>query len=149
MPRRRSGTTKRRRPRKRGMKRSMKTNYKVPLALKQHQFCERANAEQITIGNVSGTLAAPYYTRIFKFKDLKQCDQYSSIFDQYRLDKVIATFRYKGIAVPALQSAGAAGTGFVNDLNLMIYFKVDHNDVQANTLNVMKLSSKTRTHMLT
>jgi hypothetical protein len=120
---------------------------RVPLALKQHQFCERANGDTITIGNEAGTLAAPYYTRDFKFKNLKQCDQYSSIFEQYRMDKVIATFRYKGISTPALQSAGGAGTGFVNELNPMIYFKVDHNDLQANTLPIMKLSTKTKTHM--
>ncbi len=31
----------------------------------------------------------------------------------------------------------------------MIYFKVDHNDVDANTLALMKLSTKTKTHMFT
>ena len=125
------------------------SKYKTPLALQTHTFCERAPGEQITIGNEAGPLMAPYYVKSFKFNELKQCDQYSSIFEQYRMDKVIVTFRYKGISTPALQSAGGAGTGFVNELNPMIYFKIDHNDIQTNTLNIMKLSTKTRTHMFT
>lgn len=119
---------------------------KVSLALKQHQFCERANGDILNIGNEAGPLAAPYYTRVFKFSDLPQCNSYSSIFEQYRMDKIVATFRYKGISDPALLAAGPA---MINELNPMIYFKVDHNDVQANTLNTMKLSTKTKTHMFT
>lgn len=127
-----------------------RVRWKKPLALKEHQFVERAKGEQITIGMEAGQFAAPYYTKIFRFKDLAQCDQYSSIFEQYRLDKVIATFRYKSIATPALQSGGGpVGSGFVNELNPMIYFKIDHNDVNQNTLQTMKLSMKTRTHMFT
>jgi hypothetical protein len=123
---------------------------KVPLSLKQHQFCERAEGGILTIGNEAGTYAAPFYTKTFKFRDIGQCLSYSTIFEQYRLDKVVATFRYKGIAAPALQSAGGgAGTGFVNELNPMLYFKVDHNDINVNTLAQMKLSTKCRTHMFT
>lgn len=136
--------------RKRGKYKTKKNKYKskTPLALQTHTFCERAKGEQITIGTEAGQFAAPYYTKIFRFKDLAQVDAYSQIFEQYRLDKIIATFRYKGIAVPALQSGGGpVGSGFVNELNPMIYFKIDHNDVNQNTLQTMKLSMKTKTHM--
>lgn len=119
---------------------------RVSLALKQHQFCERAKGGSISIGNEAGTTPAPYYTKVFKFRDLPQCDAYSKIFEQYRIDKVVATFRYKGISTPANLSGGPA---WVNELNPMIYFKVDHNDVDANTLALMKLSTKTKTHMFT
>jgi len=120
---------------------------KVPLALKQHQFCERALGDIITIGNEAGAGAAPFWSKTFKFKDLPQCDAYSNIFEQYRLDKVVVTFRYKGIAAPA-QNSGGPNLG-VNELNPLLYFKVDHNDVNTNTLVTMKLSTKTRTHKFT
>jgi len=119
---------------------------KVPLALKQHQFCERALGDIITIGNEAGAGAAPFWSKAFKFKDLPQCDAYSNIFEQYRLDKVVVTFRYKGIAQPAMLSGGPAHT---NELNPLLYFKVDHNDINTNTLVTMKLSTKTRTHKFT
>ena len=116
---------------------------KVQLSLQQHQFCERAGGEIISIGNEAGTYAAPFYKKKFMFKDLKQCDAYSTIFEQYRLDKVVATFRYKGIATPAHLSGGPA---WVNEMNPLIYFKVDHNDINVNTLAVMKTSTRTKTH---
>lgn len=133
--------------RKRNNKKSTMLKRKVPLALKQHQFCERALGGIITIGNEAGPAAAPYWTKTFKFKDIPQCDAYSNIFEQYRLDKVVVTFRYKGIAAPAAQSAGA-NMG-INELNPLLYFKVDHNDVNANTLAYMKMSTKTKTHKFT
>lgn len=119
---------------------------KAPLALKQHQFCERTIGDTIQIGNEAGQGAAPYFTKAFKFADILQCDAYSQIFEQYRLDKVVVTFRYKGIALPALLNSGPA---HVNEINPLIYFKVDHNDLLPNTLAYMKLSTKTKSHKFT
>lgn len=137
------------RPRKRTQRSRMtgRPKNKVPLALKQHQFCERALGDIITIGNEAGAGAAPYWTKTFKFKDIPQCDAYSKIFEQYRIDKVVVTFRYKGIAVPAQNSGGPAMT--INELNPLLYFKVDHNDVNTNTLAYMKQSTKTKSHKFT
>ena len=122
------------------------TKRKVSLALQQHQFCERAHGGDIAIGNEAGATPAVQYSRTFKFRDLPQCLSYSTIFEQYRIDKVVATFRYKGISTPAHLSGGPA---WVNEMNPMIYFKVDHNDINANTLATMKLSTRTHTHMFT
>lgn len=125
----------------------MKKKSKVPLSLQQHQFVERAAGEQITIGNEAGGVdTAPFYSKVFKFKDLKQCDAYSNIFEQYRLDKIVATFRYKGVSTPAQL---ASGNAYVNEINPILYFKVDHNDVNTNTLATMKVSSRTKTHVFT
>lgn len=119
---------------------------KVSLALKQHQFCERALGDIITIGNEAGAGAAPFWSKFFKFNDIPQCNAYSEIFEQYRLDKVVVTFRYKGIAAPAMLAGGPA---MINELNPLLYFKVDHNDIDTNTLQLMKLSTKTKTHKFT
>lgn len=122
-----------------------KKKRKTPLSLQQHQFVERAGGEQITIGNEAGGAdTAPFYSKVFKFKDLKQCDAYSNIFEQYRLDKIVATFRYKGVSTPAQL---ASGNAYVNEINPVLYFKVDHNDVNVNTLAQMKISSRTKTHV--
>ncbi len=42
---------------------------KAPLALKQHQFCERTIGDTIQIGNEAGQGAAPYFTKAFKLAD--------------------------------------------------------------------------------
>lgn len=130
---------------KRTMKRK-KMKIRKPLALKQHQFCERAIGDSITIGNEAGAGAALYFTKAFKFADIPQCLSYSNIFEQYRIDKVVVTFRYKGIAAPAQLSGGPA---HINELNPLLYFKVDHNDLATNTLAYMKQSSRTKTHKFT
>lgn len=147
MPRRNSRNVNRiRRYTKRNRKVAKKYRKSKSLALKQHQFCERSIGDTIQIGNEAGPAAAPYFTKVFKFSDILQCDAYSQIFEQYRLDKIVVTFRYKGISMPAQLSGGPA---HLNELNPLIYFKVDHNDVQPNTLAYMKLSTKTKTHKFT
>lgn len=124
--------------------------YKKALSLKQHQFCERALGDIIGIGNEAGQGAAPFWSKSFKFADIPQCDSYSNIFEQYRLDKIVVTFRYKGIAVPATQIAGTTTMNMgVNELNPLLYFKVDHNDINADTLVKMKVSTRTKTHKFT
>lgn len=138
-------SARRRRSNRRGRKKKTFTR-KVSLALKQHQFCERALGDIITIGNEAGAGAAPFWSKAFKFNDLPQCNAYSEIFEQYRIDKVVVTFRYKGIAAPAMLSGGPA---HVNELNPLLYFKVDHNDIDTNTLVTMKLSTKTKSHKFT
>ncbi len=146
MPRIRKYSKRSKRGRRQRRSTKMIIPHRVPLALKQHQFCERALGDIITIGNEAGAGAAPFWSKAFKFKDLPQCDAYSNIFEQYRLDKVVVTFRYKGIAQPAMLAGGPA---HVNELNPLLYFKVDHNDINTNTLVTMKLSTKTRTHKFT
>ena len=137
------------RPKKRTQRSRMskKAKKRAPLALQQHQFCERALGDIITIGNEAGAGAALFWKKSFKFKDIPQCDAYSKIFEQYRLDKVVVTFRYKGIAAPASQSAGS-NMG-INEMNPLLYFKVDHNDINTNTLAYMKQSTKTKSFKFT
>ncbi len=133
---------------KRNLKYDKNKKYKInrPLSTKHHQFCERALGDIITIGNEAGAAAAQFWGKDFKFNKIPQCDAYSNIFEQYRLDKIVVTFRYKGIAQPAMLAGGPA---HVNELNPLLYFKVDHNDINTNSLVTMKLSTKTKTHKFT
>lgn len=128
----------------RGRGRPRRRRRRKPLALKRHSFVERAEVEhQLTI-NTEAAAAGHFQT--FSLSKMKQQSEYATIFEFYRIDKVIATFRYKG---------GTAGVGNVvggvtwNESNPLLYFKVDHNDNTADSLNTMKESMKTKTHMIT
>lgn len=123
-------------------------NYKVrrPLALKQHEFVERTFDTELKIGTEAGTYAATGLFKAFMANDIPQWDSYSKLFEQYKLNKVVVDFRYKCNSVPALLSGGSAT---INEVNPMLYFKIDHNDVNADTLQLMKKSTRTKIHQFT
>lgn len=116
-----------------------------PLALKQHAFVERAiNAQTLTVNTEA---AASGVFESFMLSKMKQQSDYCNIFEFYRIDKVVATFRYKGGA--ATQAATSTSVRSWNEVNPLLYFKVDHNDITADSLDTLKDSMKTKTHMLT
>lgn len=115
---------------------------KKPLALKTHTFVERSGSDQldITADGLTGGL-----WKDFKLTDIPQYAQYCSIFELYTINKIVAEFRYKGPSAQARVSH-VAGTTVVNEVNPVLYFKVDHNDADNDTLANLKLSMRTREH---
>jgi len=113
-----------------------------PLALKQHAFVERAVLEKDL--RVDTEAAATGIFESFSLSKMRQETEYCTIFEQYRIDKVIATFRYKATGTPAVDNDYTT-----NEVNPILYFKVDHNDITADTLATMKDSMKTKTHQFT
>jgi len=122
-----------------------------PLALKPHQFVERCVAQEIIVANES---AAVGLFRNFTLTQINQVAHYQALFEYYRIDKVVVEFRYKGAETPAYTSvpAGSSGTiaaynmEILNEINPVLYFKVDHNDVTADTLATLKESMRTKEH---
>lgn len=144
MPRRRSRQPARVRPharRPRGRPRNRRR--RKPLALKQHNFVERAEVEHQLVINTEAAATGHFET--FSLSKMKQQSSYADIFEFYRIDKIVATFRYKGGAAGIASVAGGANW---NESNPLLYFKIDHNDITADTLNTMKESMKTKTHMI-
>lgn len=115
---------------------------KKPLALKEHNFVER-NVLENTITVAPNEATAVGLFRSFAFADIRQVAQYADIFEYYRINKVVVTFRYKSAgAIPASNNANVRP--LVNEINPMLIFKVDHNDVNSDSIDVLKDSMKTR-----
>ena len=127
---------------------------RIPLALKEHQFVERTNPQSLTVANESAAVG------LFRDFSLSQCLQvanYAALFEYYRIDKVVVEFRYKGASTPAYTTVPATAAGgaqptynqeIVNEINPVLYFKVDHDDSNAQTLLDLKKSTLTREHQL-
>lgn len=125
-----------------------------PLALKMHNFVERATPMVMRVENESTA------TGLFHYFTLSQCLQaasYKELFEYYKINKVVLEFRYKGASTPAYTSAPATSSGnqaaynqeIINEINPVLYFKVDHDDNTADSLNTLKESSRTREHQFT
>lgn len=122
---------------------------KKPLALKMHNFVERTQPYQLTVAQES---AAVGYFRDFTWAQCLQVGHYASIFEYYRLNKVVVEFRYKGASTPAYTTINGTGTTsneIKNEINPVLYFKVDHNDINSDSLADMKESMRTKEHQLT
>lgn len=119
---------------------------KKPLALKTKTFVERTS--EIKFLNIGTPATAVGQLLTFSMNDIAQVGNYIELFDEYRLDKAVVTFRYKGNGNPAITELP---TGYhpVNEINPVLYFKVDHNDKTMDTLTELRESSKTRTHQFT
>lgn len=116
------------------------------LALKAHNFCERFE-EVIPLTsdliNSSGNLATTM-TKKFSFDMIPQHAAYADLFDEYRIDKVVATFRWSPASYVYVNTTSA----YSGNLSPLLYFKVDHNDDSADSLPTMKKSMKTHTKNL-
>lgn len=119
--------------------RSRRPRRKVPLALKKHSFVERAVLEKDLTINTEAAAVGIFES--FSLLKMRQQADYCAIFEQYRIDKIVATFRYKSTGTPAVDNDYTT-----NEVNPLLYFKVDHNDITADTLTKMKDSMKTKTH---
>lgn len=120
----------------------VKKGFKTPLALQKHTFVERSVVEGDLTPNGTG------YFRTFQLDDIYNKVSYSKLFEYYTINKVIVTFRYKAAGDPRRDLISATA-GAVNEANPLLYFKVDHNDITADTIDVMKASSRTRTFQFT
>ena len=129
--------------------RRFKPRIRKPLALKVHQFVERCQPQTLTVANESSAVG------LFRDFSLSQCLQvghYAAIFEYYKIDKVVVEFRYKGAATPAYTTINGTGTTnneIKNEINPVLYFKVDHNDIAADTLANLKESMRTKEKQLT
>lgn len=120
----------------------MKVNKRQPLAQKPHTFVERGVVELVLTPNGSGVF------QTFQLDDIYNKVSYSKLFEYYTINKVIVTYRYKADGDPRRDVTQANQMG-VNEANPVLYFKVDHNDASADTLALMKASSRTRTFQFT
>lgn len=130
-----NGNRKRGRPRgRRNRKR------KTPLALQMHNFVERATIDnEITINTeASATMMA----KTFQLQNMLQYSAYADLFEYYRINKIVVTFRYKA------NGKASASYNTQNEINPLLYWKVDHDDVDNTTLAHLKESMKTKTHQL-
>lgn len=120
-----------------------------PLALQTHNFVERCLPQQLVVD--------PEAVAVGLFKDfsLSHCLQvghYTQLFEYYKINKVVVDFRYKGPSTPAYTTINGTGTTaneIVNEINPVLYFKVDHNDINADSLLTLKESMRTREHQFT
>jgi hypothetical protein len=118
---------------------------KIPLALQQHSFVERKTTDLVM--TVDTEAAAVGLFKSFNLNDINNAASYKTLFEYYRIDKIVVNFRYK-----ATGSAAAAGSshGYApNEVNPLLYFKVDHNDISADSLSLMRESMKTKEKQLT
>lgn len=145
--RRRSGTTKTRRPRglpPRGKKTNRKMNTrKTPLALQAHNFVERSSITTMLDVKLAPA-TADGLIKEFSLNEIPQHGNYIDLFEEYKIDKVVATFRYKSTGVVATEPPYLA-----NEINPVLYFKVDHNDENLESLSQLKESAKCREHQFT
>ena len=119
---------------------------KKPLALQPHNFCERFEENIRLIKptiNTSGNLAITS-TKKFSFDMIPQHASYAELFDEYKINKVVATFRWSPSQYVAVNSTSA----FSSNLSPLLFFKVDHNDDAAQSLTELKKSMKTHYKML-
>lgn len=111
-----------------------------PLALATHNFCERSTIEDnMVIGSSTPLL------KEWSLNEIAQSGEYINLFDEYKINKVVVTFRYKGASSIAIAQSGNA----VNEMNPVLYFQVDHNDGITKTLDELKKSSKTKEFQFT
>jgi len=119
--------------------------FKKPLALKPHNFCERFE-ETIPLTsdviNAAGNLTTTS-TKKFSFDMINQHPSYAELFDEYKINKVVATFRWS----PS-RNVRSTNNYYAPRLSPLLFFKVDHNDDTADTLADLKKSMKTHYKML-
>lgn len=126
------------RPKRRMMKR------KTPLALKPHTFVERSSIT--TTLTVANEASAAGMIKEFSLNEIPQNGCYVDLFEEYRINKVVASFRYKSTGQYAYETGSAVN---MNEINPVLYFKVDHNDENLETLPQLKESSRTRSFQFT
>ena len=131
-----------------------RTRPRKALALKTHNFVERCQPQELVVANEGSAVGL---FRNFTWTQCLQVASYAAIFEYYRINKVVVEFRYKGAETPAYASTPATSSGnqaaynqeIINEINPVLYFKVDHNDITADSLTKMKESMRTREHQFT
>lgn len=111
-----------------------------PLALQSHNFCERVIEEYNLPVNGAGLFQS------FSLDSIYNSVSYQKLFEYYKINKVVVTLRYKADGQVRQDSVvtSSPGTQSVNEVNPIVYFKIDHNDINADTLDQMKASMRTK-----
>lgn len=117
---------------------------KRPLALQTHSFCERKITDLVM--TVANETSAVGMFKSFNLDDINGASSYKNLFEYYRIDKVVATFRYKGSGAQARNDPTQFPRS--NEVNPLLYFKVDHNDINNDSLLLMRQSMKTKEKQL-
>lgn len=126
----------------RQMLRGRKRRVRKPLAIMPHNFVERSGSDTLAIGTEASAVGL---FKNFEFSHITQWQSYTAIFEQYRLNKIIVEFRYKSIAQPAYDNSLQQ----MNEVNPVLYFKVDHDDADNDSLATLKQSMKCKEHQFT
>ncbi len=120
-----------------------------PLAMQTHNFCERTIEEKIELQtsnlNVDGHLNNTK-TWTFQMSDIPQIASYQKLFEYYKINKVVVTFAYKTAGQYANTDPSIGRT--INECNPTLIFKVDHNDVIADTYPTLMQSMRTKKKQL-
>ena len=111
-----------------------------PIPRLEHVFTERVIEEYNLPVNGAGLF------QTFSLDSIYNSTAYQKLFEYYKINKVIITLRYKAAAQSHQDSVVTVspGTQSVNETNPVVWFKVDHNDVTADTLDTMKASTRTK-----
>lgn len=120
-------------------KRRTRKNKKA-LALLTHNFVERFEETirlDASIVNTAGNLTNTV-SKKFSFDMITQHPSYSELFDEYKINKVVATFRWSPSRI-----VRATNNYYAPRMAPLLFFKVDHNDSSADTLVELKKSMKT------
>ena len=130
---------------RRGMRafKRMRVRRPLPLALKPHTFCERKVTESALAVNGGGIFMS------FQLADIYNAVSYQKLFEYYIINKVVVTFSYKADGNPRRDVTQTNQTAAPNEANPLLWFKVDHNDISADTLDTMKASTRTRRFQFT
>jgi len=117
---------------------------KQPLALKMHNFVERSTIT--TNLQIGPEASATGMIKEFSLNEIAQNGNYIALFEEYKIDKVVASFRYKSVGQYGYETGAALN---MNEINPVLYFKVDHNDENLETLAELKQSAKCREFQFT
>lgn len=119
-----------------------------PLALQPHNFVERVyGVSEITVNDEANATAI---YKAFSLDDIYNATQYKAIFEYFKINKVVATFTYNSESDGSTVSNAASSTVYsrVGEVRPMVYWQIDHNDVDATSLLNLKASSRTKRKML-
>lgn len=124
--------------------RTRRRTYKKPLALKTYNFVERSSISSALV--IKSEASAVGMIKEFSLNEIAQNGNYIALFEEYKIDKVVASFRYKSTGQYAYETGSAIN---INEINPVLYFKVDHNDENLETLAELKKSAKCREFQFT
>lgn len=124
----------------------MKLYKRQPLALQQHHFVERNTVQDVI--QIDTEASAVGLFKSFTLDHCNNASSYKDLFEYYKIDKIVVTFKYKGEALPAYNTIPGSNQ-MMNEVNPLLYFKVDHNDIASDPLITMQQSMRTRTKVLT
>lgn len=110
-----------------------------PIAFQEHSFVERST-QTLNLDVNGGTTGLS-----FKLDNIYNRASYADIFGQYKINKIIVNIRYKMNGQVAYDNV----TSSMNEINPLLYYKVDLNDDTADSLETLKASARTQTQQIT